>query len=179
MAQQPSIIASKVSYRGKTFTVLEENVRMPNGRSFWHEVVQKRDAVGIIALDERGRIFFTREFRTGLGTKTIKLPGGAVEHGETPRQAAARELAEETGYRPIGLRLIYKASGGATTRWNRYYFAADRVVPDTTHQADADEDIEVLRVSLKQAVAMAWRGDLYQGDIMYAILRYAKLKRKL
>lgn len=175
---QPRILASKVSYRGKTFTVLEENVRLPNGKHFWHEVVQKKDAVGVVALDQRGRLYLTREFRTGLRAKALKLPGGHVEYGETPRQAAARELAEEIGMKPTGLKLLFHAAGGATTRWNRYYYYATSVTP-TTAKPDPDEDIEVVTMPLPQAVKKAWNGEFYQGDIAYAILRFAKLKRKL
>lgn len=57
------------------------------------------DWVNVIPLAEDGRVVMVRQFRHGAGTLTLETPGGMVDPGESPAQAAARELAEETGYR--------------------------------------------------------------------------------
>jgi 8-oxo-dGTP pyrophosphatase MutT (NUDIX family) len=55
------------------------------------------DWVQVVAFDAKDRILVTRQYRHGAGIICTELPCGVVEHGETPAQAAARELLEETG----------------------------------------------------------------------------------
>lgn len=58
------------------------------------------DWVNVVALTRDGRLVMVRQFRHGAARVTLEIPGGMVDEGETPAQAAARELQEETGYAP-------------------------------------------------------------------------------
>lgn len=60
--------------------------------------VSSRDGVIVLATTERGEIVLVRQFRPALGEYTLELPAGEVDEGETPAEAAVRELYEETGY---------------------------------------------------------------------------------
>ena len=52
----------------------------------------------MVALTEDGRSVMVEQYRFGVGSCTLETPGGMVDSGETPLQAAQRELKEETGY---------------------------------------------------------------------------------
>jgi ADP-ribose pyrophosphatase len=70
------------------------------------EVLQKPDSVSIVAVDA-GLIVVVRQTRAGAGERTLELPAGSLEEGETPDECAARELVEECGlkaasWRPLG-----------------------------------------------------------------------------
>jgi ADP-ribose pyrophosphatase len=54
--------------------------------------------VNVVALTEDRRVVLIEQFRHGIGRVTLEIPGGMVDEGETPAEAAARELLEETGY---------------------------------------------------------------------------------
>jgi len=63
-----------------------------------HYVIQGLDFVVIVALTRQDQLLLVRQFRRAAGAITLELPAGHIDPGETPEQAARRELAEETGY---------------------------------------------------------------------------------
>lgn len=61
-------------------------------------VLESADWVNIVALTSERKLVAVRQFRFGVGRVTTEIPAGIVGVGETPEQAARRELKEETGY---------------------------------------------------------------------------------
>ena len=61
-------------------------------------VLESVDWINVVALTENGRSIMVEQYRFGVGSCTVETPGGMVDAGETPLQAAQRELKEETGY---------------------------------------------------------------------------------
>ncbi len=63
-------------------------------------IVDADEWANVVALTPDDRVVMVRQWRFGSQEQGLEVPGGVVEHGETAAQAAARELEEETGYRP-------------------------------------------------------------------------------
>ena len=61
-------------------------------------IIEAPDWVNVIPLTEAGEVVMIEQYRHGTGEVTLEIPGGMVDAGETPRDAAAREMFEETGY---------------------------------------------------------------------------------
>ena len=61
------------------------------------------DWVNIVAVTGSGEMVLVTQYRHGTDSMTLEIPGGAVDPGEDPATTAARELEEETGYRPAEL----------------------------------------------------------------------------
>lgn len=57
------------------------------------------DYVGVFAIHSDDRILLVKQYRPAVERETLEFVAGHVEHGETPKEAAMRELREETGYR--------------------------------------------------------------------------------
>jgi ADP-ribose pyrophosphatase len=64
-----------------------------------HYSIKTLDYVHIVAVTPGGELLLVRQFRPAVWAATIELPGGHVERGQTPEQAARAELLEETGHK--------------------------------------------------------------------------------
>ncbi|HET7234737.1 MAG TPA: NUDIX hydrolase [Longimicrobium sp.] len=81
------------------FKVREERTRSPvDGKEETFHMADSPGGVTVVALTEDGRLVMVEQYRHGTHRVTLELPSGAVNEGEEPEKAAARELREETGY---------------------------------------------------------------------------------
>ena len=86
------------------FELSRSLLRSPlSGREHRFSRLDCPDWVNVIALTEDDRMVLVTQFRHGTDEMTVEIPGGAVDPGESAETAAARELEEETGYRPTEL----------------------------------------------------------------------------
>lgn len=84
----------------RVFDVHRIRARSPRtGRDHEFFGIDAADWVNIIPLTGDGEVVMVRQFRHGAQRLTLETPGGIIDPGESPAQAAARELIEETGYR--------------------------------------------------------------------------------
>lgn len=63
-------------------------------------IIDADEWANVVAITPDDKVVLLRQWRFGSQAEGLEIPGGVVDKGETPEQAAARELEEETGYRP-------------------------------------------------------------------------------
>jgi len=94
-----------VDHQFSVLRVREDEVESPRtGSTSARVVLEMPDWVNVIPVTADGKVVMIRQFRFGIWSPTLEIPGGIVESGEDPAHAAARELEEETGYRPASMR---------------------------------------------------------------------------
>ena len=91
---------SKKVYTCKLFTVTEDKAVDPKSKfEIKRSIVRHPGSAVMLAMDDKKRILMVRQYRLPAGKHLWELPAGKVDEGETPLQAAKRELTEETGYK--------------------------------------------------------------------------------
>ncbi|HYN87472.1 MAG TPA: NUDIX hydrolase [Ardenticatenaceae bacterium] len=92
-------LATIVAFQNKWLTVLLDRVRLPgSGQDYEYTRIRREtQGVGVIVLDDQGRVLLEREYRHAVGEVIWQLPGGLYGPDEEPLLAAQRELREETG----------------------------------------------------------------------------------
>ncbi|MDA8194294.1 MAG: NUDIX hydrolase [Thermaerobacter sp.] len=131
----------RVVFAGRKLTVRVDPVDTSGGPGT-REVVVRGPAVAVVAQAVSGLIVI-RQFRWALQRQLWELPAGEIDPGESPAQAALRELAEETGYRAGRLIWVdrFYPSPGYSTEWLDLFYATDLAA--TPRSPDPDEEIEV------------------------------------
>lgn len=163
------VIASESMFEGKVFDVRRDQIELPDGRQFKLDLVVHPGAVALIPIDERGRVWFVRQYRHASGGELLELPAGTLESGETPEHCAARECREEIGMSPGGLEHLggfYLAPGYSTEYLN--VFLATDLRPDPS-PSDTDEDIQVEKLTVSDLKELLETGGLQDAKSLAAI----------
>jgi 8-oxo-dGTP pyrophosphatase MutT (NUDIX family) len=153
--------------KASIFTAHKDRVRVPaDGREFDLFVLESPDWVNVIALTETERLVLVRQYRHGTGRLTVEIPGGMVDPGETPLEAARRELREETGYEAEGFEQLGLVEPNPAFQTNRTYtFLARGARRVGVQQLDAQEEVEVFERPLCEVPKM-----LTDGTITHALV---------
>lgn len=93
------LLKSEYLFNRPWLTVRKDCVKIPSGEindEFY--VLEYPDWVNVIAITDEGQFVLEKQYRHGLGKTCYEIPAGVIEEGESPLEAAKRELQEETGY---------------------------------------------------------------------------------
>lgn len=99
--------ARKTLYTSKFLELFSDTVELPNGTIIDdYSVVRLMNGVVIIATDEENRLITQYEYKYAVDKTILNLPSGGIEEGQSPLEAAAKELLEETGYESDELEIV-------------------------------------------------------------------------
>jgi ADP-ribose pyrophosphatase len=179
---KPKLISSKLSYKGKVFSVFTDKVEEPSGFVHTRDVIRHNGSVVILAADESRNpadpdIILIRQFRHAASQFLIELPAGRVDANEATLSAAKREMIEETGYRAKRWTLLtkYFASPGFLGEWMQIYLARD--LREGASAPEPDENIEVFRLPLSEALALVAANKIHDGKTLIGLMLYDSARR--
>jgi 8-oxo-dGTP pyrophosphatase MutT (NUDIX family) len=129
--------------------------------------------VNIIPITSDNQVVMVRQFRHGSKEVTLEIPGGLLDDGDTPLDAAKRELLEETGYQSDDWKEIGVVSPNPAIFSNRCYtFLAKDVKKVRDPAPDQTEDIEVVLNPLKDIPQMVLNGEIDHALVITAFFWY-------
>ena len=169
-------VSSTVAYQSPWLTVREDLVINPGGKESRYSIVESKPGVLVIALNERNEIYLIESFRYPLQAWRWEIPGGGIDEGTTPLEAAQNELVEELGFiagKWTQLGDMYPSNNGPLNDHN-YVFVAEEL-KKTAARHETGEAIREPRVFPVQDVfKMVSKGELTDGQSLGALL-YLKL----
>lgn len=154
-------------YEGPIFRV--EILRWPGKRQ---DVVRALGASGVLPLTSAGEVVLVRQDREAVGERLLEIPAGLLDvEGESPEEAARRELEEETGYAPGSIEQLGRihTSPGFVDEVCHLFLARE-----CTPGGDPEEGIEVIAMPLDEAVAMVEGGEITDSKTVAALLLAAR-----
>lgn len=161
-------------------TVHRDEVRMPDGSTAVREWVEHDAAVAIVPVLDDGTVLLLKQYRHPLGRYVLEIPAGKMDvAGEDPQETARRELAEEVHHDVADLThlVTFENSSGWTDERTHLYLGRGltRSQPPDGFQAEAEEaDMEVVRLPVADAIAMARRGELTDAKTVLGLLLAAE-----
>lgn len=167
-------INRKEIFKGHIFTVAVDDVELPNGLGqSKRELIFHKGAVCVLAITPEDKVILVKQYRKAIESISIEIPAGKLELGEAGSEevAALRELEEETGYTSPKLTLLhdfYSAIGFCNERL-RLYMADNLVKVENPRPQDEDEVIELMEVTLAEALDLIASGEICDAKTIMAI----------
>ena len=147
---------------------------LPNGKKAGIEIRDDGQCVAIFAMTPDQQVVLAKQFRPGPDEVLVELPGGGMEAGEDPAEAAARELLEETGYAGR-LQFVTTSWENPYTTLLRHNFVALDCKKVAEPQLDEHEIIETVLVPLKEYRQQIKKGQGTDIETAYLMLDHLGL----
>jgi len=166
------ILRSEMIYQGRVFGLRRDEVVEPSGLRATREVITHPGSVVVLPVLPDGRIVMIRQYRHATRQYLWELVAGRKEPEETPKQGAARELLEETGYRAKRFKVFLDVFPTPGFLEERMYLLLAEGLTAGEAQPEEDEKIEVRPFKLKALKQMIKSGRLQDAKSIAGILYY-------
>jgi 8-oxo-dGTP pyrophosphatase MutT (NUDIX family) len=173
-----SRLSSELEQRYRIFDLRREKHLSPRtGEPFATVVLESDDWVNVVALTSTQHVILVRQFRFGSGHVTLEIPGGIVDPGEAPLEAAQRELREETGYAAQRWASLGSIAPNPAIHRNRLHtFLAEGCELVASQEQDPGEDIAVELRALADIDRMLAANELDHALVAVAFHKLALLR---
>jgi ADP-ribose pyrophosphatase len=144
-------------YRNPWCAFRVDEVELPDGARIEYGVLESGGFVAVVPVTDEGNVVLVSQWRQPAGSFALELPGGGVDPGESPEEAAGRELFEETGYRaedPVHLTSVHTSPGRSTEVCHLFRCRAVRHPSGSTApRPEPTEFVSTVEVPLGEALA--------------------------
>jgi len=166
--------------RYDVFGVAERRARSPRtGQILSFNVVEMPDCVQVVPITRTGDVLMVEQYRHGAAMASLEFPAGRIEPGETPAEAAARELLEETGYVADSIVPMHTVRPDPAILTNRIHLLAATACARTREPAqDEGEAVHVRIVSPTDVDALIRDGLVHHSVTITAWYFHTRLHEK-
>ena len=172
MNLEEKTLDSELIFDGRVVHLYRDTVELPDGGTSVREHVKHVGAVCILPLTDEGEVVLERQYRYPFGSVLVEIPAGKLDHAEEDtREAALRELREETGITPRELIDLGEYYGSPAILGERIRMYLARGLSFGERSLDEDEFLEVFTLPLDQAVEMVMANEIPDGKTQLAILK--------
>ncbi len=164
------VITSKPIHKTRWFDIKEDQVITPDGSEASLTTVDYMPGVSVVALDLNNNIFLIREYYYVLDEYGIQTPTGGIEEGETPLDAAKKELMEEAGIGAknwIELGIIHPFTMQIKSPTHLF------LAMDINERDEVGQETDIIHVPLTEAIKMVLENKIVHAPSSLAILKAA------
>lgn len=163
-------IKSEMIYRGRILNLRKDRVIAKNGKIAEREIIEHSGGVVVAAILEDGRMAMVRQYRKAVDELVFEAPAGKLERGEDLREAAARELKEETGYTASQFDFLgtyYSSCGYSNEKLNLFLC---RGLTEGEPEPDENEALDIELVHIEELYQKVKSGKIKDGKTALIIL---------
>ena len=173
MAEEFRRLNRELMYHGTIVDFYKDTIEVPNGNVVEWDFIGHKGAAAVLPVREDGKLLMVRQYRNALDRYTLEIPAGGLNGADEPtRDAAGRELEEETGYRSDDLEwLITIRTTVAFCNEKIDIYVAKNLIKSHQH-LDEDEFINVEAYSVEELSRMILEGKIEDSKTISAIMSY-------
>ncbi len=169
---------AKLVFQGIIFNVYHWKQKLFDGSFATFEQLSRNDAVFVIPVSSDGQIIITKQNQPGRKSY-YAFPGGHMDSGETPFEAAKRELLEETGYAAKKWKLLEASQPTSKADWAVYYFVAYGCEKQHEPKSDAGERIQVKLLNFSQLLKTCLSKNFAEREFKVRVYEALLSKQKM
>lgn len=173
------LLDRKVAYSGKRLTIEELHYYNPRKQQkIYREHVLAGNAVIIVPITENNEFIMILEPRTPINRTVLAFPAGMIEEGESPEEAAIRELEEETGHLAKSTKQMISVYPTIGYSNEKVTIVMAKDLTETQTHFDETEDIEIVKIPVEQAKTMLDNNEFETASENVALLHYFAYEHK-
>lgn len=179
MSKKWKLAKSKYGYKHPFFKVREDHVILPNGYEVPdYTIWESGDVAQVLPVTPDGRLLLVQQYKHGLGEVIEEFPGGFIDEGETPLQAAQRELLEETGFSSQKIEKIGTFVHHPTKESGKLHLFIAHDIKKSPNSLDQDvtEDITVIYRTPEELLIKIKDNIVMQTGSMLGLMLYLRGK---
>jgi ADP-ribose pyrophosphatase len=170
--KEEKTIESEQIYKGKVVQLRVDTVSLPDGRTKIREIVVHPGAAAIVPLMNEGEgeekeVLLVEQYRKAVESKTLEIPAGTLEEGESPEDCASRELIEETGFQASKLNKlmeVYPSPGFSSEIIHIFVASGLKKV------SNAEAELPIRFVRLNELLTKIRKGEVKDGKTVIGVL---------
>ena len=168
------VLESEYLVRRPWLTARKDRLELPDGRIIpEYYVLEYPDWVNVIAITKDGQFVMERQYRHAARKISLELPCGVMEEGETPLEAAQRELLEETGFGGGQWKKLMELSPNPSAMSNTTHcFLAIGVEKIAEQHLDETEELSVLFMTKEEVKRMLNENQICQALMVAPLYKY-------
>ncbi|WP_090069497.1 NUDIX hydrolase [Lentzea flaviverrucosa] len=147
-----------------------DSTHQPSGNRYVRDVVRHPGGACIVPIDG-DQVICVEQYRPALERTVLEIPGGRINQGESPEEAAVRELREEAGYvaENASLMMVCHAVPDFSD-WKAYLFVSTNVRLETRTHLDSEIPTKVRPISFGDVDRLIEEGALFDAKTVIGLL---------
>ncbi len=164
--------------KGAIIDYYRDEILVPNGhKGMWDHIEHKGAAAALAVLDD-GRILMVRQYRNSIERETLEIPAGGLNTGEDPKDAAVRELKEETGYIAGHVEKLLSLYTTVAFSNEKIHIYLATELKRSVQNLDEDEFVDVEAYTPEQLVAFIREGRIEDSKTISAVMMYVNQNKE-